>query len=102
VIDRKGGDANAGAQLYALCLEVGLADVWVQVVQPAHTGGCAEKGLSLSTLVNIADVVLADGLATREELDDAIASLTELTDDPRSVVGLPRIFQVWGRKPAGR
>jgi 2-polyprenyl-3-methyl-5-hydroxy-6-metoxy-1,4-benzoquinol methylase len=101
VIGRKGGDANVGAQLFALCLEAGLADVRVQVVQPTHTGHCAEKGLSLSTLVNIADAVLAEGLATREELDTAIASLTDLTEDPGSVVGLPRIFQVWGRKPAG-
>ena len=101
MIERKGGDANAGAQLYALCLDAGLADVRVQVVKPAHTGRCAEKGLSLSTLVNIADTVLAEGLATREELDAAVASLTALTDDPRSVVGLPRIVQVWGRKPAG-
>ncbi|MGH7515238.1 MAG: hypothetical protein ACREOQ_20225 [Gemmatimonadales bacterium] len=51
--------------------------------------------------MNIADTVLAEGLATREELDAAVASLTALTDDPRSVVGLPRIVQVWGRKPAG-
>lgn len=90
----------AGAQLYALSLDAGLVDVRVQVVQPAHTGRCAEKGLSLSALANIADAVLAEGLATREELDTTIASLTELTDDLRSVVGLPRIFQVWGRKRA--
>jgi SAM-dependent methyltransferase len=101
VIARKGGDANVGAQLYALCLDAGLVDVRVQVVQPAHTGHCAEKRLSLSTLMNIADAVLAEGLATREELAAAVASLTDLTDDPRSVVGLPRIFQVWGRTPPG-
>ena len=99
VIGRKGGDANAGAELYAFCVDAGLADVRVQVVHPAHTGRAAEKGLSLSTLLNIADAVLAEGLATQAELDAAIASMTELTNDPRSVVATPRVFQVWGRKP---
>jgi SAM-dependent methyltransferase len=98
VIGRRGGDANAGAQLYGFCLAAGLEDVRVQVIQPTHSGHAAAKGLSLSTLVNIADAVVAEGIATREEIAAAIASLEALTQDPTSLVALPRIFQVWGRK----
>jgi SAM-dependent methyltransferase len=98
VIGRRGGDANAGLQLYTMCLDAGLADVKVQLVQPLHTG-LPEKGLSLSTLVNIGDAVVAEGLASAEELESTIAALTAFTDDPRSLVGVPRIFQVWGRRP---
>jgi hypothetical protein len=100
VIARRGGDANVGPLLYQLCLGAGLQDVGVQVVQPAHCGSLAEKGLSLSTMVNIADAVIAAGLATPEEVRKTIAALTAFTEDPGSIVACPRIFQVWGQKRA--
>ncbi|MGH7517046.1 MAG: hypothetical protein ACREOC_06200 [Gemmatimonadales bacterium] len=53
----------------------------------------------LSTLVNIGDAVIAEGLATAAELDATVLQLRSFTDDPRSVVGLPRVFQVWGHRP---
>jgi SAM-dependent methyltransferase len=98
VIDRRGGDANVGPRLYELCLGAGFGDVHVQVVQPMHCGACEEKSISLSTMVNIADAVLADGLASAAEVAEAIAGLTALTEDPGSIIGCPRVFQVRGRK----
>jgi SAM-dependent methyltransferase len=100
VIGRRGGDANMGAQLYQLCLDAGLRGVHVQVVQPVHSGRAPEKGLALSTLVNIADAILAEGLATPEELQETVAALTTFTEDARSVIALPRVFQVWGQRPS--
>jgi ubiquinone/menaquinone biosynthesis C-methylase UbiE len=99
VIARRGGDANAGADLYRMCLDAGLDDVSVRVIQPVHGGRSAEKELSLSTMVNIADAVAADGLADREELAEIIREFTAFTEDLRSVIACPRIFQVWGRLP---
>jgi ubiquinone/menaquinone biosynthesis C-methylase UbiE len=99
VIGRRGGDANAGADLYRMCLDAGLQDVRVRVAQPVHCGRAAEKELSLSTMVNIADAVAADGLADRDELAEIIREFTAFTEDPRSVIACPRIFQVWGRLP---
>jgi hypothetical protein len=58
------------------------------------------KSLALSTLVNIADAVLAEELATSAEIDAALAALNRYTEDPRSLVSGPRIFQVWGRRAA--
>jgi SAM-dependent methyltransferase len=98
VIDRRRGDANVGPRLYELCLGAGFQDVHVQVVQPMHCGTCEEKGISLSTMVNIADAVVAEGLAGAAEVKETIAKLTAFTEDPRSIVGCPRIFQVRGRK----
>jgi SAM-dependent methyltransferase len=98
VIDRRRGDANVGPRLYELCLDAGFRDVEVQVVQPIHCGTCEEKGISLSTMVNIADAVLVEGLASAAEVRETIAELTVLTEDERSIVGCPRIFQVCGRK----
>jgi ubiquinone/menaquinone biosynthesis C-methylase UbiE len=97
VVSRRGGDANAGADLYALCLDAGLRDVSVGVVQPTHAGRSAEKEIMLSTMVNIADVAAADGIAKREALDEIIAGFRAFTEDSRSVLACPRVFQVWGR-----
>jgi SAM-dependent methyltransferase len=98
VIDRRGGDANVGPRLYGLCLGAGFRDVHVQAVQPMHGGTCEEKSISLSTMVNIADAVLAEGLASPAEVAETIAGLTAFTEDPESIIGCPRVFQVRGRK----
>ena len=99
VIARRGGDANVGAKLYGLCLDAGLEDVYAGMVQPTHCGSAAEKALSLSTMINIADAVVAEGLASEEEVRETIAELSAFTEDPRSIVACPRIFQVRGRRP---
>jgi hypothetical protein len=70
------------------------------MIQPTHCGPMPEKGLNLSTMINIADAVLAEGLASEDEVRDTIAELTAFTEDPRSMLACPRIFQVRGRKPA--
>lgn len=99
-----GGDegANVGAKLYRLCLDAGLEDVHAQVVQPALYGTEPEKGMMLNTLINIADGVLAAGLASESEVRATVAGLTAYTEDPRTMVACPRIFQVRGRVPAPR
>jgi len=100
VIARRGGDANVGGNLYQLCLDASLEDVHGGMVQPTHCGPTPEKGLSLSTMINIADAVLAEGLASGDEVRYTIAELTAFTEDPRSTIACPRIFQVRGHKPA--
>ena len=97
LIERRGGDANAGATLHRLCLGAGLRDVKLRVVQPAHCDCTPEKELSLSTLINIGDAAVAEGLITRSELDEVTAELAAYTRDDNTTVGCPRIFQVWGR-----
>ena len=98
VITRRGGDAMLGPKLQDLCLDAGLQQVQLRMAQPVHTGNAPEKALSLSTLVNIRDAVLAEGLATAAELEEAVTQLDAFTADPRSIIGYPRIFQVWGRR----
>ena len=98
LIDRRGGDANAGSTLYRMCLDAGVRDPNLRVVQPTHCACTPEKALSLSTLVNIGDAGVAEGLITRADLDRTIAELDAFTQDPRTTVACPRVFQVWGRK----
>jgi 2-polyprenyl-3-methyl-5-hydroxy-6-metoxy-1,4-benzoquinol methylase len=96
---RRGGDAVLGPQLMELCLDAGLEEVQLRMVQPVHTGQAAGKELTLSTLVNIAEAVVAEGLSTMGQVEETVLQLRNFTADPRSIIGLPRIFQVWGRRP---
>jgi hypothetical protein len=47
---------------------------------------------------NIAGAVLQDGLASREEVDALVRALHEFAEDPRTVAGMPRVVQAWGRR----
>jgi hypothetical protein len=80
-----------------MCLDAGLVEVNVGVVQPTHGGGEPEKALSVSTLANIADAAIGEGLASADEIAEVMAELTRYTANPRAIVSVPRIFQVWGR-----
>jgi hypothetical protein len=71
----------------------------VSVAQPVGIDGDV-KLISAITMENIADTVIGQGLASREEIDAVIRGLYDLAADPESIAGTPRIFQAWGRKAA--
>jgi hypothetical protein len=48
---------------------------------------------------HIREAVVGAGLASDEEISRVVAEITSFADDPKTIVSLPRIFQVWGRKP---
>jgi SAM-dependent methyltransferase len=93
----KGGDANLGPRLLGLLLDAGLQQVRVSVVQPAFRKGPGKR-LAQVTLEHIREKVVAGGLATASEIDTLVAELDRFAHNPRTIVSLPRIFQVWGRK----
>jgi SAM-dependent methyltransferase len=97
VVERRGGDAELGKRLFDLCRTAGFGEMHVRVVQLVHTGHQPEKAMALVTLENIVSSVLSESLATEAELHAAIASLEAFTNDPNSLIGLPRVFQGWGR-----
>jgi SAM-dependent methyltransferase len=98
--EARGGHPNIGPRLPRILLQAGCEPVGVNVVQPAglrpdgHDGDV--KLVSPLTLENIADAAVAEGLATREELDRTIEELHRLASDDRTVMSLPRIVQAWG------
>jgi len=97
-VSRRGGDPNIGPRLPGLLKQCGLEEVGVAVVQPVGLQG-EVKLLNPLTMQNIADAVLADALATREEIDDLVRQLYEFAADPDTLAGTPRIVQAWGRRP---
>ncbi len=97
--ERRGADPNIGPKLFGMMRAAGFVDLHVNVVQPVHAGE-EGKETTVSTLVNIAAAVIEDGLATASEIDAAIAELDAFTRLPDTIIGFPRIFQVWGRRAA--
>ena len=97
VVRRRGGDPEVGPKLRALFAGAGLEPTDIALVQPCHYDH-AGKALHLSTLVNIADAVVGESLAGRAELDRTVSELAAFTDDPTTLLTLPRVFQVCGRR----
>jgi len=96
---RRGGDPNIGPRVPGLLERAGFQDVNIAIVQPIATRGEA-KLMNPLTMANIADAVLADALATRDEIDGLVRDLYEFAADPATVAGMPRVVQAWGRLPA--
>jgi SAM-dependent methyltransferase len=96
VIRRRGGDACVGLKLPSLLLDSGLAIGGIAVAQPSDVDGDV-KLLNALTMENIADAVLADGLANRDEVDQLVAALHEMSRNLRTFASTARTIQVWGR-----
>lgn len=100
VVSLRRGDAEIGPKLYSMLLNAGLQSPTIRLVQPIYfSGDC--KLVPLLTLISMRDAVLAEQLATPEEYDPLIAELAAFTEDSRTTISYPRVFQVWGRRDRG-
>lgn len=96
---RKGGDANRGRRLPALLREAGIADVRMNIVQPAGFDGEARLMTPL-TMEAIAPAVLREGLASEAEIERILEELFAFARSPGTIGTLPRIIEAWGRLPS--
>jgi ubiquinone/menaquinone biosynthesis C-methylase UbiE len=94
-----GGDANIGPRLPALLQQAGFDALQVRVVQPVALQGEA-KQLAAATIAAMSAAICAQGLATAAEVQTEVQALQHLADDPHTLMGTPRVFQVWGRRAA--
>jgi SAM-dependent methyltransferase len=95
-VQARGGDPHIGPRLLGLLREAGFDDIKMKMHHPiALLGGI--KLLTCITLENIADAILKDGLTTEEKLRETLEELYAFAHNPHTVLGGPRIFQVWGR-----
>jgi SAM-dependent methyltransferase len=96
VVHTRGGDPDIGPRLPILLADGGFTQVDMHVVQPMAVQGEA-KLINPITLENIADAIVQDGLAAPQEVDALIHELYAFAADPRTVAGLARVIQAWGR-----
>ena len=50
------------------------------------------------TMARISDALTAEGLATEIEAKRILTELNHVAADFETVISLPRIFQVWGKR----
>jgi ubiquinone/menaquinone biosynthesis C-methylase UbiE len=99
VARRRGGNPEIGPELPGMFRRAGLGDVVLTVAQPVLTDGPAKRIHQL-TLENVRDTMVLEGVATADELDHLAAELEAHCTDAETIVSFPRIFQVFGRRPA--
>ena len=101
----RGVDPDIGPRLPGILAEAGCRPVHANVVQPVGRQGTGYEGdVKLTaplTLENIADAVLAVGLAERGELEALVDDLYRLAADDETLIGTPRMVQAWGYRPVG-
>lgn len=94
----KGGDADIGPRLPGLLDDAGLRPVHMRVLIPAYrTSPC--KYITPITMAHIREPLIAAGLATAAEVDQIVGALNVFAADPRTILSIARIFQVWARRP---
>jgi ubiquinone/menaquinone biosynthesis C-methylase UbiE len=98
VVQKKGGDPNIGPRLPGMFLDAGLAEIDMEVIQPTYRQGPG-KQIAAVTMEHIREAVVGAGLASNEEVDRIVAELGSFAGNPRTMMSLPRIFQVWGKRP---
>ena len=91
-----GGNAELGKQLPVMFLDAGLSEVGVRTFQHMSLTGEVKRYLPVSMQGGISDWIVTLDLATADEMKSIIADLHEFADNPRTVMGTPRYFQVWG------
>jgi ubiquinone/menaquinone biosynthesis C-methylase UbiE len=92
----RGGDPSIGPKLYRYFLEAGIPRPQLRLIQRADFSG-EGKTMAHSTLVATAEAIIAEHLATEAEVDAAVEDLARFTTDPTTLIGEPRIFQVWAQ-----
>ena len=97
MVRHRGGDPDIGPRLPLLLKGRGFTDIGVNVVQPVACEG-EVKLINALTMENIADAVLEDKLASREEIDSIVRDLYDYAANPATIAGTPRIIQSWGQK----
>jgi ubiquinone/menaquinone biosynthesis C-methylase UbiE len=100
MIARHGGDPTLGRKLHRRFADAGVpqAEVQVRMHQVLHRTG-EGKALALLSLQATAEGIVSEGLATEEEVRAAENDLEAFTRDPLTLIGAPRIFQVWSQRP---
>jgi SAM-dependent methyltransferase len=94
---RRGVDPFIGRKLVRLLDQAGFSQVDSTLVQPYGRDG-ELKHVCWLTLAAITDAVVDAGLARREDVMSTIAELRAFAERSDTLIAVPRLFQVWGRK----
>jgi SAM-dependent methyltransferase len=95
---RKGVDYRLGRDLYRLIKRADFEDVEVDIYQPAYSRG-RERAFLTWSIEEAGEGLVSAGLLSRSELEYTLDQMQTASDNPDILVLMPRMSQVWGRKP---
>jgi len=93
-----GVDYTLGRRLYQMVLQTEFSNPEVSCYQPVCAKGENKRLLELS-VAEAGPAFVAAGLITDEELEQTLIEMRRLGEDETVVAMLPRMSQVWARKP---
>jgi SAM-dependent methyltransferase len=99
-VRRRGGDGDLGPALPVLLHAAGLEAVGVSVSQAVGLDGDV-KLIPPVTLERIERAVVAEGVASTEDVAGTVAALYAHAAEPGTLMGMPAVVQAWGRRAAG-
>jgi SAM-dependent methyltransferase len=91
-------DYTLGRRLYHLVRDAGYSSPQITLSQPAFASGDRKRLLELS-VAEAGDAFVEVGLITREALDAGLVAMRHLAEDETVLALMPRMAQVWARKP---
>ncbi len=94
---KHGTNPNIGCEIPLMMADAGLIDVEMLLADLVFDKGDG-KTTSKITLDSIAKAVIKDGLATKAEMTRLGEELDKFVKSKRTLMSMPRIFQVWGTK----
>ncbi len=94
-------DYTLGRRLFQMVQAAGFPAPEVTFNQPALARGENKRLLELS-LVEAAPAMIDAGLITVEELERTLVEMQRLARDETVLAVMPRMAQVWARKPVAR
>jgi SAM-dependent methyltransferase len=94
----RGVDYTFGRRLYQMVLDAGFPTAEVAFNQPVATRGEVKRLLELS-VAEAGPAFIEAGLITPEELNRTLAEMRRLNADETVLAVMPRMTQVWARKP---
>jgi SAM-dependent methyltransferase len=96
----RGVDYTLGRHLFHLVRATGFPEPEVAFNQPVFARGDAKRFVELS-VAEAGPGLVAAGLITEQDLRRLLAEMRRATADENILAMMPRMSQVWARKPAG-
>jgi SAM-dependent methyltransferase len=96
---RRGLDYTLGRRLFQMVLAAGFPAPEITFNQPVAARGESKRLLELS-VAEAGPAFVEAGLITADALDRTLAEMRRLAEDGSVLAVMPRMTQVWARKPA--
>ncbi len=92
-----GHNAEIGPSLSSLFHQAGLEQIGFDVVLPCFNNGSG-KWMAYVTLDRIKETLVREAITNEHSVDRMLTELEDFTKDEQTIMSLPHIFRVWGRK----